>query len=116
MFQKLTLAFCMACALTVGPSVTFAQDTTAHQDADKAGTEAKQAAKKAGSATKDAAKATAKGTKHVAKKTARGTKNVLKKGQAAVTPDSTSATCKDGTVQVAKTKTAACAQHGGVKE
>ena len=117
MFRNTVATIGLACALTIGiPGGAFAQQTTAHQDADKAGAEAKQTGKDAGKATKDAAKATAKGTKHVAKKTAEGTKKVAKKTQAAVTPNSTSATCKDGTVQVAKTKTAACAEHGGIKD
>jgi hypothetical protein len=117
MFRNIAIAMAVAFPLIVGiPSNTFARQTTAHQDADKAGKEAKQAGKEAGRATKDAAKATAKGTKHVAKKTATGTKKVAKKVQAAVTPDTTSATCKDGTVQVGKTKTTACAAHGGVKD
>jgi len=115
MFRNIVATIGMACALTVGiPGVTLAQ-TTAQQDADKAGKEAKQAGKEAGRATKDAAKATAKGTKHVAKKTADETKKVAKKTGAAVAPDTTSATCQDGTVQVAETKAKACANHGGVK-
>jgi hypothetical protein len=117
MFRKIVIAAGVACALTAGiPAETFAQQTTARQDANKAGREAKQAGKEAGRATKDAAKATAKGTKHVAKKTAAGAKKVAKKTEAAVTPNTTSATCKDGTVQVGKTKTAACSNHGGIKE
>ena len=117
MFRNLLTGTAIVCALGFGiPTGTFAQDTTAHQDADKAGQEAKKAGKEAGAATKDAAKATAKGTKKVAKKTATGTENVAKKTKAAVTPDETSATCKDGKVHTGKTKTAACASHGGVKE
>ena len=42
------------------PTVIWAQQTTATQDAEKAKKEAEKAAKEAGSATKDAAKATAK--------------------------------------------------------
>jgi hypothetical protein len=87
------------------PTVTSAaQQSTAQQDAAKAKKEAEEAAKKAGGATKDAAKATAKGTKHAAK--------VVKKK---VTPNTTSAACKDGTTQTGKTKTTACYDHGGVK-
>jgi len=116
MFRNLLTGTAIVCALAFGaPTGTFAQGTDAHQDADKAGQEAKTAGKEAGAATKDAAKATAKGTKKVAKKTAKGTKNVAKKVKGAVTPDETSATCKDGTVQTGKTKTTACANHGGVK-
>jgi hypothetical protein len=116
MFRTMMSAIGIACVLTVGmPAGTYAQQTTAKQDAEKAGKEAKEAGKAAGRAAKDAGKATAKGTKQVAKKTATGTKNVAKKVGAAVTPDTTSATCNDGTVQVGKTKTTACADHGGVK-
>jgi cytoskeletal protein RodZ len=87
------------------PTVTSAaQQTTAQQDAAKAKKEAEKAAKEAGSATKDAAKATAKGTKHAAK--------VVKKK---LTPNTTSAPCKDGTTQTGKTKTTACHDHGGVQ-
>ena len=127
MFRNFLTGTAIVCAVAFGiPAGTFAQQTDAHQDAEKAGQEAKTAGKAAGEATKDAAKATAKGTKKVAKKTAQvtkdgaketatGTKKVAKKVKGAVTPDTTSATCKDGTVQTGKTKTTACANHGGVK-
>jgi hypothetical protein len=116
MFRTMMSAIGITCVLTAGiPAGTYAQQTTAKQDAEKAGREAKQAGKAAGRATEDAAKAAAKGTKQVAKKTATGTKNVAKKAGAAVTPDTTSATCNDGTVQVGRTKATACADHGGVK-
>jgi hypothetical protein len=105
MFRNFLTGAVIACAVVFGSSTgAFAQTTDAHQDADKAGKEAKAAAKEAGAATKDAAKATAKGTKKVAKKVKR-----------AVTPHTTSATCKDGTVQKGKTKTTACVNHGGVQ-
>ena len=105
MFRNFLTGTAIVCAVAFGiPAGTFAQQTDAHQDAEKAGQEAKTAGKSAGAATKDAAKATAKGTKKVAKKV-----------KGAVTPDTTSATCKDGTVQTGKTKTTACANHGGVK-
>jgi hypothetical protein len=82
--------------------------------------------KKAGKATGKAAKETGKATGKVAKKTGQvagdaaketgtGAKKVGKKVGGAVTPETTSATCKDGTVQTGKTKTTACANHGGVK-
>lgn len=91
------------------PVATFAQDTqqpqsTPKQDIKKAGKETKKAGEDAGQATKDAAKATGKTTKKTAKKA----KN-------AVTPNMTTATCKDGTVQKGHTKTTACNGHGGVK-
>jgi hypothetical protein len=97
------------------PTVTaFAQQTTASEDAKKAGKETKKAGQEAGDATKDAAKATGKETTKVAKKTAKGTKKVAGKAKDAVTPDTTSAMCKDGTTQTGKTKTTACDGHGGV--
>jgi hypothetical protein len=54
-------------------------------------------------------------TEDAAKETATGTKKAAKKVGKAVTPDTTSAACNDGTVQTGKTKTTACANHGGVK-
>lgn len=89
--------------------------------------DAQNPVKAVGKATKDVAKATVKGTKKVAKKagavteeaaekTVRGTKNVGKRVEGAVTPDLKSASCRDGTVQTGKTKSAACARHGGVKK
>ena len=126
MYRNLATGTVIACLLVFGSAGAFAQTTDAHQDADKAGQEAKSAGKEAGEASKDAAKATAKGTKKVVKKTgqvtkdaanetATGTKKVAKKVKRAVTPDTTSATCKDGTVQTGKTKTTACVNHGGVQ-
>ena len=85
-----------------GPAA-FAQ-TTAGDDAKRAGQATKDAGKDAGEAAKDAGKATAK--------TAKKTGKVIKK---AVTPDTTTALCKDGTVQKGKTKTTACDDHGGVQ-
>ncbi len=94
----------LACALTFGLGAgTFAQ-TTATDDAKKAGTATKDAGKDVGEAAKDAGKATAKGTK----KAAKGVKD-------AVTLDTTTALCKDGTTQKGKTKTTACDDHGGKK-
>jgi hypothetical protein len=85
-----------------------------------------KAAKKAGKATGEAAKETGKATGHAAKKagqvtedaakeTGTGAKKAAKKVGDKVTPDTTTATCNDGTVQTGKTKTTACANHGGVK-
>src|SRR3954466_6471313 len=79
----------------------FAQSTT-EDEAKKAGHATKEAAKDAGEAAEHAGKATAK--------TAKKTGKVIKK---AVTPDTTTALCKDGTVQKGKTKLTACDDHGG---
>jgi len=128
MYRNFLRSTVIVCSLVVASSTgTFAQTTNAHQDADKAGNEAKAAGKEAGAATKDAAKATAKVTKKVAKKTgqvttdaaketATGTKKAAKRVKRAVTPDTTSATCNDGTIQTGKTKTTACVNHGGVRD
>jgi hypothetical protein len=126
MYRNFLRSTVIVCSLVVASSTGAFAQTTAHQDADKAGKEAKAAGKEAGAATKDAAKATAKGTKKIvkttgqvtkdaAKETATGTKKAAKKVKRAVTPDTTSATCKDGTVQTGKTKTTACLNHGGVQ-
>ena len=93
---------------------TRAQQTTATEDAKKAGKETKKAGKAAGEATKDAAKATGKGVKKGAKATAKGVEKAGEKTKDAVTLDTTSALCKDGTTQTGKTKTTACHDHGGV--
>ena len=134
MLTKLLVSSVIAGVMAFGiPTVmVFAQQTTAGQDAKKAGKEAKTAGKEAGEATKDAAKATGKGVKRAAKKTAKGakkagqvtkdaaketaegTEKVAKKVGDKMTPDTTSAMCKDGTTQTGKTKTTACANHGGV--
>ena len=128
MFRNFLTGTAIVCVVAFGiPAGTFAQETSAHQDAEKAGKEAKAAGKSAGAATKDAAKATAKGTKKVAKKTAQvtkdgaketatGTKKAAKAVKRKVTEDTATATCKDGTVQTGKTKTTACVNHGGVQE
>lgn len=92
----------------------LAQQTTATEDAKKAGKETKKAGKQAGEATKDAAKATGKGVKKGAKATAKGTEKAAGKVKDAVTLDTTSAVCKDGTTQTGKTKMTACDGHGGV--
>ena len=95
-------------------AATLAQQTTATEDAKKAGKEAKKAGKEAGEATKDAAKATGKGVKKGAKATAKGAEKAGEKVKDAVTLDTTSALCTDGTTQTGKTKTTACHDHGGV--
>ena len=46
---------------------------------------------------------------------AKSTKKAAKATKKAVTPDTTTAACKDGTAQQGKTKTTACAGHGGVQ-
>src|SRR2546430_8413894 len=128
MFRNLLRSTTVACVLAFGiPAGTFAQQTTdANQDAKKAGKEAKQAGKDAGEASKDAGKATAKVTKKAAKKTgqvtgdaaketATGTKKAAKTAKRKLTPNTTRATCKDGTIQTGKTKTTACVDHGAVK-
>jgi predicted outer membrane protein len=116
MLKKLLMSSVIAGVLAFGiPTATaFAQQTTATEDAKKAGKESKKAGKQAGEAGKDAAKATGKGVKKGAKATAKGTKKAGGKVKDAVTLDTTSAMCKDGTTQTGKTKTTACANHGGV--
>ena len=95
----------LACTLAFGFSgVAFAQSTTTSDEAHKT----KEAAKDSADSTADAAK-------HAAKTVAKGTKKAAKATKKAVTPDDTSALCKDGTVQTGKTKTTACIDHGGVK-
>ena len=118
MLRQLLMSSAIAGVLAFGipTATTFAQQTTdARQDAKKAGKEAKKAGQEAGNATKDAAKATAKGTKHAANATGKKTKHVAKKVKHKLTPNTTSATCKDGTTRTGKTKTTACHDHGGVK-
>ena len=97
----------LACALTfsLGPmaQVAFGQSTTTSDEAHKTK-----------EATKNAADDTADAAKHAAKTVVKGTKKAAKATKKAVTPDTTSATCKDGTVQTGKTKETACIGHGGV--
>jgi hypothetical protein len=128
MFRTLLIGTAVTSVLMLGMSAgTLAQQTTATQDAKKAGTEAKDAAKDTGDAAKDAGKATGKATKSAAKKTgqvtkdaaketATGTTKAAKTVKKKLTPDTTSAPCKDGTVQTGKTKTTACLDHGGVRD
>ena len=116
MLKQLLMSSAIAGVLAFGvPTATMiAQQTTATEDAKKAGKETKKAGKEAGEATKDAAKATGKGVKKGAKATAKGTEKAGEKVKDAVTLDTTTALCKDGTTQAGKTKTTACNGHGGV--
>jgi hypothetical protein len=117
MLKKLLMSSVIAGVLAFGIPTAQAgmlQQTTGEQDAKKAGKEAKKAGKEAGAATKDAAKATGKAVKKGAKATAKGTEKAGGKVKDAVTLDTTSARCKDGTTQTGKTKTTACQDHGGV--
>jgi len=127
MLKKTVAGIAVTVAFVVGLMMpASAQQTTdAKEDAKKAGQEAKEAAKQSGEAAKDVGKSTAKATKAAAKKTgqvtkdaskevASGTKKAAKTVKRQVTPDTTQATCKDGTIQTGKTKTTACADHGGV--
>jgi len=92
----------------------------AGEHAAEAGKEAGKAAAHAGKATGEATKKAAKKTSQVAtdaaKETAHGTEKAAKKTKKAVTPDTTSALCNDGTVHTGKTKTTACIDNGGVKD
>jgi hypothetical protein len=113
----------IACVFAFGIATAAFTQTTTTDEAKKAGQETKEAAKSAGEAGEHAGKAVAKGAKKTgqvaedaAKETATGTKKAAKKVGKAVTPDTTSATCKDGTVETGKTKTTACIDHGGVKD
>jgi creatinine amidohydrolase/Fe(II)-dependent formamide hydrolase-like protein len=108
------LAFGVPTATMIAQQPEQPQQTTATEDAKKAGKETKKAGKEAGQATKDAAKATGKGVKKGAKATAEGTEKAGEKVKDAVTLDTTTALCKDGTTQKGKTKTTACDDHGGV--
>ncbi len=127
MFRRILMTGILMGAMVGGGSVRILaqqQTSDASQDAKKAKEEAKKAAKDTGDASKDAAKATGKATESAAKKTgqvtadaaketATGTKKAATTVKKKVTPDTTEATCKDGTVQTGKTKTTACADHGG---
>jgi hypothetical protein len=119
MFRTFLARTAIACSLALGIATgTFAQtddSTKAKQEAKDAGRDAADAAKHAGKATKHAAKKTAQVTEDAAKETAEGTKKAAKKVKNAVTPNTTSATCQDGTVHTGKTKTTACVDHGGVR-
>jgi orotate phosphoribosyltransferase-like protein len=116
MLKQLLMCSAIAGVLAIGvPAATvLAQQTTATEDAKKAGKETKKAGKHAGSASKNAAKATGKTAKHGAKKAATGAKKAGSAVKDGVTLDTTSALCKDGTTQTGKTKATACNGHGGV--
>jgi uncharacterized protein HemX len=91
----------VACALTFGlGGAAFGQE---HE------------LKKAGEAAADAGKDAGKAAEHAGKAVAKSSKKAAKATKKAVTPDTTTAACKDGTVQQGKTKTTACAGHGGVQ-
>lgn len=93
----------LSCALTFGMTgAAFAQSTS-------------DEAKKAGKATEEAGKDAGKAAEHAGKAVAKGAKKTAKNVKKAVTPDTTTANCKDGTVQSGKTKTTACDGHGGVQ-
>ena len=127
MFRRILMSVILVGAVVGGSTVqglAQQQATDAKQDAKKAKEEAKAAAKETGAAAKDAGKATAKTvesagkktgqvTADAAKETATGTKKAAKTVKKKLTPSTTEATCKDGTVQTGKTKTTACADHGG---
>jgi hypothetical protein len=141
MFRKMLMGTAIAAVLAFGiPTHADAQTSPAKKHLKKAGQKMKQAgkatgeaakatgsatketakatgeaAKVAGEKTEDAAKKTGQVTKDAAKEAATGTKRAAKTVKRKMTPDTTSATCKDGTVQTGKTKTTACANHGGVK-
>ena len=57
------------------------------------------------------------GRRHLGRRSRTASGYVKKAGDAVkdgVTPDTTSAVCKDGTTQTGKTKTTACNGHGGI--
>ena len=103
MSRKFLTHSILVCALTFGMATGgFAQSTS--DEAKKAGKAAEKVGKDSAEAAEHAGKATAK--------TAKKTGKVIKK---AVTPGSSTALCKDGTVQKGKTKATACDGHGGVE-
>ena len=115
MFRKLLIGTAIAGVMAFGiPTGTSAQES-AGQHMKKAGKATGEAAKETGKATGEAAKKTGQVASDAAKETGTGTKKVAKKVGRKMTPDTTSATCNDGTVQTGKTKTTACVNHGGVK-
>ena len=122
MFRKLLIGTAIAGVMAFGiPTGTSAQESAgqhmkkAGKKAKKAGKATGEAAKETGKATGEAAKKTGQVASDAAKETGTGAKKVAKKVGRKVTPDTTSATCNDGTVQTGKTKTTACVNHGGVK-
>ncbi len=101
MSRQLLAHSIVAFALSMGLAGTAVAQQS---DTKKAGQDAAEAGKDAGKAAEHAGKAVAKGTKKAAKSTKK-----------AVTPNTTTADCKDGSVQSGKTKTTACEGHGGVR-
>src|SRR5258706_10738277 len=76
MYRNFLRSTVILCSLVVASSTgTFAQNTDAHQDADKAGREAKAAGKEAGGATKGPGKTNAKGEEKEAQKNREGNKD-----------------------------------------
>ena len=122
MFRKLLIGSAIAGVMAFGiPTGTSAQES-AGQHMKKAGKHAKKAGKATGDAAKETGKATGEAAKKTgqvagdaAKETGTGAKKAAKKVKHKMTPNTTSATCNDGTVQTGKTKTTACVNHGGVK-
>jgi len=104
--KKFMTAGLLVLALGAGMErVSMAQQSTASDEA-----------KKAGDSAKDAGKDTADAAKHAGKATVKATEKGAKKAKKAVTGDA-HATCVDGTVQAGKTEAAAasgCTTHGGV--
>ena len=123
MIHKLLRHTALACVFAFGIATAGFTQTTTTDEAKKAGQEAKEAGKTAGDAGKHAGKAAAKGAKKTgqvaedaAKETAEGTKKAAKSVKKSLTPEGDNVRCKDGTIQSGKTKTTACADHGGVKD
>ena len=122
MFRELLIGTAIAGVMAFGiPTGTSAQES-AGQHMKKAGKQVKKAGKATGEAAKEAGKATGEAAKKTgqvagdaAKETGTGDKKAAKKVGHKMTPNTTSATCNDGTVQSGKTKTTACVNHGGVK-
>ena len=122
MFRKLLIGSAIATLMAFGITTATSAQESAGQHMKKAGKHAKKAGKATGEAAKETGKATGEAAKKTgqvasdaAKETGTGTKKVAKKVGRKMTPDTTSATCNDGTVQTGKTKTTACVNHGGVK-
>jgi hypothetical protein len=118
MFRQLLMCSALSSMLAFGvpTAAVFAQQTTATEDAKKAGKETKKTGKHAARASKHAAQATGKSVKNGAKKTASGAKKAGAAVKDGVTLDTTTAACKDGTTQSGKTKATACNGHGGVAQ
>ena len=102
--MKQLIARSLMVMLCAGVAFPAAAQTTAKEDAKKAGEQTKEAGKDAGSAAKHAGKATVKATK----KGVRGVKN-------AVTGDIV-AVCADGKEHSGDNPADACKDHGGTKK